>query len=71
MSQKGLLNNCFGDLSTSLPQAPVCEAGFQPLSTFDITVKQKSKNKLDVENDMRLVLTNSPIVAQLQAQSSH
>ena len=73
---RGSSTTVLGNLSTSLPQAPVFEAGFQPLSTFDITVKQKSKDRRDVENDMRLVLTNTPprisrLVAQLQAQSSH
>jgi len=50
---------------------PVCEAGFS--TPVHITVKQMSKNRLDVENDMTLVLTNallriSRLVAQLQAQ---
>jgi len=45
---------------------------FQPLSTL----KQKSRNRLDVDNDMRLVVTNihpsvSRLVSQMQAQSSH
>jgi len=46
--------------------------GFQPLSTL----KQKSRNRLDVTNDIRLIHTNtlsrvSRLVAQMQAQSSH
>jgi len=45
---------------------------FQPLSTL----KQKSRNRLAVENDMRLVLTNihpsvSRLCTQMQAQQSH
>jgi len=43
------------------------------MSTFDITIKQKSKNRLDVENNMGLVITNTPprilsLVAQMQFQ---
>jgi len=68
-----------GHLSESLPQAPKFQfpslsvkLEFQPLST----IKQKPRNRLDVENDIRLVLTNTPpkmsgLVAQIQAQSSH
>jgi len=46
---------------------PVCEAGFS--TTFHIAVKQKSKNRLDVDNDMGLILTNAPLrISRLSAQ---
>jgi len=64
-----------GHPSESLPQAPKfwyptrsVVLDFQPLSTL----KQKSRNRVDIEDDMRLVLPNMPprisrLVAQMQA----
>ena len=47
-----------------------------PCSNLTLQQKKSQKNRLDVENDMRLVHTNTPtrisrLVTQLQAQSSH
>jgi len=76
-AKEGPSATVLGHLPDSLPQAPnypllSVRLNFQPLSTL----KQNSRNKLDVANDTRSILTNTPptssgIVAQIQAQSSH
>ena len=50
----------------------LCESGFSPL----LQIKTKARNRLDVLDDMRLVLTQtkpriSKLVKQMQPQSSH
>jgi hypothetical protein len=50
----------------------LCESGFSTL----LQIKTKARNRLDVQDDMRLALTNTQpriakLVTQMQAQSSH
>ena len=50
----------------------LCESGFSTL----LQIKTKERNRLDVQNDMRLALTQtkpgiSKLVTQMQPQSSH
>ena len=54
------------------PSTYLCEAGFSSL----LQIKNKARNKVDVENDMRLALSKKPpriarLVARKQPQSSH
>ena len=46
----------------------LCEAGFSTI----VNIKTKTRNRLDVEDDMRLALTNArPRISKLDAQMQH
>jgi len=69
MCQTGLLNNSFGAHFWEFASGPKfyylplpVMLDFQPLSTL----KQKPRNRLDVENGMRLVLTNMSPMHEFQ-----